>query len=66
MCLQTERQRKIANEVETTEQALSKLIKITEFLMWQHIAHTTNYNSFVSFIGCELKEKVLEEYPKFF
>ena len=58
-------QRKIANEAEITEQALIKLIKITEFLVWQHLAHTTNYESFVDFIGCELKEKVSEEYLKF-
>ena len=48
--LEIERQRKITNEAEITEKALIKLIKITR-----------TYESFVSFIGCELNEKVLEE-----
>ena len=47
--LETESQRRITNKAEITEQALIKLIKITE-----------SYENFVSFIGCELNEKVLE------
>ena len=47
-------QRKITNEIEITEQALIKFIKITE-----------SYESLVSFIGCKLTEKVLKEKLKF-
>ena len=48
--LEIERQKKITKEAEIIEQALIKLIKIKE-----------SYESFISFIGCELNEKVLEE-----
>ena len=48
--LEIDRQRKITNKAEITEQALMKLIKITK-----------SYESFASFIGCELNEKVLKE-----
>ena len=48
--LEIKRQRKIINEAEITEQALIKLIRITE-----------SYESFVSFIGCKPNEKVLEQ-----
>ena len=47
--LEIESQRRITNKAEITEQALIKLIKITE-----------SYENFVSFIGCEPNEKVLE------
>ena len=63
--LAIERQDEIIKKAESLEQALIKVIRITEFLLLQHLAHTRSYESFVSFIGCKLKEMVLEEQLKF-
>ena len=40
-------------------------IKITVFHVQKHSDHATNYESFVNFIGLELKEKVLVEHFQF-
>ena len=54
MSIEIQRQRKISNEIEITEKAPIKYIKIAD-----------GYEIFVNFIGCELKKKDLEEQLKF-
>ena len=57
--LRENQQQKEIKESEITEQALLKLFRITVFLVRTHLAHTTNYEDFVQFIGNDLKDEGL-------
>ena len=51
-------------ESEITEAALTKMFKITVFVVKKHWAHTTNFEDTVWFIGENLHEQILSEYLK--
>lgn len=63
--LEKQKEAKRLREAEVTRSALKKLLKITVFIVQKKMAHTTNYEDLVRFIGEELEEEVLCEYINF-
>ena len=51
-------------ESEITKAALTKMFKITVFIVKKHCSHTTNFDDTVRFIGKDLHEQILSEYLK--
>ena len=60
----TKRKANKLKESEVMKEALTKLIKITIFMMKKHLAHTINYEDFVCFIDSDLGDPILLEYLK--
>ena len=52
------------NESKVEEEALPKLVKISEFIIKKHLAHITNFEDLAQFAAKDWHDQILEKYLK--